>query len=93
MRTKDELTVVCEEAGVPTGIQVEKGWRSLKVLGPLEFTMVGVLATLAATLAAADVSIFALSSYDTDYFLVKEDDLDRAKQALVAAGHRLKESE
>jgi hypothetical protein len=55
--------------------------------------MVGVLATLAATLAAADVSIFALSSYDTDYFLVKEDDLDRAKQALVAAGHRLKESE
>jgi hypothetical protein len=92
MRTKDELTVVCEEIRVPTGFLVEKGWRALKVQGPLEFSMIGVLATLAVTMAASDVSIFVLSSYDTDYILVKENDLDRAKQALVESGHLVNES-
>ena len=93
MRTKDELTVVCGEDGVPAGIRVEKGWRALKVKGPLEFSLVGVLASLSEPLAGAGVGIFVLSSYDTDYVLVKEVDLCRANRALEGDGHTVKESE
>ena len=93
MRTKDELTVVCGEVSVPTGIRVEKGWRALKVDGPLDFSMIGVLASLAEVLASAKISIFVLSSYDTDYILIKEADLRMASQALAQAGHLVKETE
>jgi hypothetical protein len=93
MRTKDELTVVCGEEGVPAVIRVEKGWRALKVKGPLEFSLVGVLASLTEPLADAEVGIFVLSSYDTDYILVKEADLSRANRALEGAGHMVKKYE
>jgi hypothetical protein len=86
-RTADELSVVCAETAIPAGIKVERGWRALKVAGPLDFALTGVLAAIAQPLAAAQVSIFAVSTYDTDYVLVRESDLARAREALSEAGH------
>jgi hypothetical protein len=86
-RTHDELSVVCREGLVPTGVRAEPGWRALRVAGAIEFSAVGVLAGLAAALAGAGVSVFALSTFDTDYLLVKRHDLGRAIGALVAVGH------
>jgi uncharacterized protein len=86
-RTTDELSVVCETDLVPENIKSEPDWRGLKVLGPLDFSLVGILAELAAVLAVAGVSIFAISTYDTDYLLVKANQFDAAIGALRQAGH------
>lgn len=89
-RTPAELSIVCEEqAGPPAGARVEPGWRVLRVAGPLDFSLTGVLAGLAAPLAQAGISIFAISTYDTDYLLVKEDRLETAVNILRASGHTL----
>lgn len=85
-RTAEELSVVCHDADVPQGVRCERGWRCLKLAGPLDFSLVGVLHSLLAPLAAANVSVFAVSTYDTDYILVREGDLHRARAALHAAG-------
>jgi hypothetical protein len=85
-RTRDELSVVCAERFVPPETRAERGWRALQVQGPLEFALVGVLASICVPLARAGVSIFALSTYDTDTILLKEDALDRAIHALTQAG-------
>ena len=88
-RTKDELSVVCPaELAVPAD-HVEAGWRLLTVRGPFEFTLTGIMAALAGALAAAGVPLFALSTYDTDHLLVKDDDLTRAVAALREAGHEV----
>lgn len=86
-RTADELSIVCDEASVPPDARAERGWRALKVAGPLDFSLTGVLASLAVPLADARVSIFALSTYETDYVLVRAADLSRACDALTRAGH------
>src|SRR4051794_12634751 len=86
-RSRDELSIVCREGAVPTGVRCERGWRCLRVAGVLAFSLVGVLASLTAPLAAAGVSVFALSTFDTDYLLVREPDLARTLEALKAAGH------
>lgn len=88
-RTHDELSVVCDEEAVPSHVQADRGWRLLGVQGPLDLTMVGVLARLATTLADASVSIFAISTYDTDYLLVRDSDLLRAVSALEAVGYQM----
>ena len=88
-RTSEELSVVLAEESVPAGCQAETGWRCLKVEGPLDFGLTGILASLAAPLAEAGVSIFAISTYDTDYILVKGDDLEQARHAIAASGHRV----
>ena len=88
-RTPDELSVVAPEGAVPATWQAEKGWRCLKVQGPLDFGLTGILSSLSAPLASAEISIFALSTYDTDYLLVRALDLDQAKSVLAAAGHVL----
>jgi uncharacterized protein len=93
IRTPDELCAVCVEMEVPETVQAESGWRLLRVRGPLDFSLVGVLASLALPLAHAGVSIFALSTYDTDYVLVRQADLERAAEALAQAGHRLERPE
>jgi len=85
-RTLDELSVVCLESDAPPGARVEAGWRALKLHGPIPFSEVGVLSALAGALAAAGLSLFALSTYDTDYVLVKERDLAAAREALRMAG-------
>lgn len=88
-RTSDELSIVCLQEEVPPDVRCKKGWRCLRVEGPLEFSEIGVLASLTAALAAADVSLFALSTFDTDYLLVGEGDLERAVTALRGAGHQI----
>lgn len=86
-RTADELSVVCPAAGVPTGARHEPGWRCLRLAGPIPFTEVGVLAALLAPLATAGVGVFAVSTFDTDYILVKAADLGRATDALRGADY------
>lgn len=86
-RTAVELSIVCAEECVPAGTKCETGWRVFEVAGPLEFSLTGVLAAIAAPLTAAGVSIFAVSTFDTDYVLVKGTDLARAADALRIAGH------
>jgi hypothetical protein len=86
-RTPDELSIVCAEEYAPPDARCEFGWRALAVAGPLEFSLTGVLASLAAPLAQARVSIFAISTFDTDYVLVREANLTEAIEALSRAGH------
>jgi hypothetical protein len=86
-RTREELSIVCREADVPEGIRREGGWRIFKVEGPLDFALTGVLASLAGPLSEAGVSLFAVSTFDTDYVMVREDDMERAAETLRAAGH------
>jgi hypothetical protein len=90
-RTPEELSIVCAEEVVPEGLKCERGWRCLRVAGTLDFSVVGVLAALVVPAAEAGVSIFAVSTFDTDYLLVKEKDLSAALEALRAAGHVLRE--
>jgi len=91
-RTSDELSVVCLADQVPSGIASETGWRALKVTGPFALSEIGVLAALAAPLAEAKVSLFAISTFDTDYLLVSEKQLNAAITALKAAGHRIRQN-
>lgn len=95
-RTRDELSVVCEQRYVDSqpwddsNLQVEAEWRALRVEGPFAFTVIGVLAALATTLAAANVSLCAISTFETDYLLVKAPDVARATNALSSAGHHVR---
>jgi hypothetical protein len=88
-RTDRELSVVCEEGAAPADTKREAGWRLLRVAGPLDFSLTGILAGIAAPLAEAGVSIFAVSTFDTDYIMVKQEDLAKALSALRAAGHAI----
>jgi hypothetical protein len=89
-RSRDELSIVCPQVNVPAEVRAERDWRCLKVEGPFALDgTIGVLAALAAPLAEARVSIFAVSTFDTDYLLVQEKDLTRAVEALEGAGHRV----
>ena len=86
-RTSDELSVVCLATQVPSSLTAETGWRALKVQGPFALSEIGVLAALAAALAHAKVSLFAISTFATDYLLVNDKSLNAAVAALRAAGH------
>jgi len=88
-RTADELSLVWPEAAVEPGWRVEREWRCLQVVGPLPFELIGILADLATALAHRDVSVFALSTYETDYLLVKVGDVARACDALEEAGYQV----
>jgi uncharacterized protein len=81
-KTDDELSIVCSEEIVPEAIKAEKNWKAFKVEGPLDFSLTGILASLANPLAAASISIFAISTFDTDYLLVKSDKFDEAVKVL-----------
>jgi hypothetical protein len=86
-RTANELSIVCASDDVPADVQAQRGYRGLAVRGPLDFSLVGIVAALAGALAAASISIFVVSTHDTDYLLVRGADLARAIAALHAAGH------
>jgi hypothetical protein len=88
-RAADELSVVCRQDAVPEGIVCERGWRCLGVAGTMPFSVVGVLASMTAPLAEAGISVFAISTFDTDYLLVKDKDFDKAVAALRQAGHKV----
>ena len=81
-RTNAETSLICDAAVVPSDAQAERGWRAIKVRGPLAFSLTGILAGILAPLAAAGISVFALSTYDTDYILVRATDLPDAVDAL-----------
>ena len=85
--TDDELSVVCATDAVPADLQADRDWRVLKIVGPFAFTTVGVLASVAAPLAQAGISLLVIATYDTDYLLVKSENLAAAITALTAAGH------
>jgi uncharacterized protein len=91
-RTNEELSVVVEEFRVPEGIQSQGGWRVIKVHGPFVLSEVGVLAALAGPLAAAKISVFVISTFDTDYLLVSAENLDAAVTVLERAGHSFRRS-
>ncbi len=86
-RTTDELSVVCAGGDEPPDARIEPGWRALRVVGPLAFELVGIVASIAVPLAEARVGVFVLSTFDADLVLVKATDLDLAVGALVTAGH------
>jgi hypothetical protein len=88
VRTSDELSIVCEEHRVLNEPCVETGWAALKLKGPFPFEMSGVLESFLEPLARAQVPIFAISTFDTDYVLIKWEDMARALEALGAAGHK-----
>jgi hypothetical protein len=88
-RSPDELSIVCGETAAPTGARTERGWRAFKFEGPFPFEATGILASVAGPLAAAGVGIFAVSTFDTDYVLVKELQLELAVRSLASAGHDL----
>ena len=88
-RTADELSIVCDELSVPPGVKADRGWRALKIAGPLDLALTGVLASIAQPLAEAQINLFVISTFDTDYVLVKAEKLDRALGALRRAGHTI----
>ncbi len=90
--TPTEVSVVCPTAVAPDTEHAHPGWRLLTVRGPLEFDLTGIMAALAGALAAAGVSLFAVSTFDTDHVLVKATDLQRAVIALREAGHEVGDS-
>lgn len=87
-RTDEELSLVCETDFVPaTNLTREDGWRGFRVSGVLEFSLVGILAKISSILAEQGISIFAVSTYNTDYIFTKADVFDRAIAALSSAGY------
>jgi uncharacterized protein len=88
-RTTEELSIVCPQDQVPVEVRSERDFRVLKIRGPLDFSLTGVLAGLAGPLAAAGISLFAVSTFDTDYILVKQDQLGRAAEILIREGHNV----
>jgi hypothetical protein len=92
-RTEDELSIVCDDEAVPEDVQAERGWRALKVLGPIPFEMTGVAAALVAPLAEARISVFLMATFDTDYLLLKEDVFERAVGILRGVGHHVSDHE
>lgn len=86
-RTPDELSIVVPEDVVLSGTRREAGWSCIKVLGPLDFVLIGILAGISKVLAEAGISLFVVSTFDTDYILVKQEACDRAIHALAATGY------
>ncbi len=88
VRTRDELSIVCRSDAVPAGIiDVQRGFRGLAVVGTLDFGLTGVIAGLTRPLADAGIPIFSISTFDTDYMLVRAEKLAAAKAALAHAGY------
>jgi hypothetical protein len=88
-RTKDELSILSPQINVPKGIVCNRGWSCLKVKGPLDLSSIGIISLIAKTLEEERISLFSISTYDTDYILVKENDLEKAILALNETGQRI----
>ncbi|GFP75321.1 ACT domain-containing protein [Clostridium fungisolvens] len=82
-KTADELSIVCDEDNIPDNIKCEKDWNILKIEGPLDFSLIGILSSISSILADKGISIFAVSTYDTDYILIKNKDIDKAVKSLI----------
>lgn len=88
-RTPEELSVVVPQASVPHELKASAGWRMLKVHGPFAFNETGVVASLANPLARVGVGIFVISTFDTDYLLVQQEEIPAAAETLEHAGHKI----
>jgi len=88
--TDEEISVVCSSAVQLDSDMSETGWSCIKVLGPLDFSLTGILADISAVLTKAQISIFAISTFDTDYILLKSEKLQKAKEALKQAEYTFK---
>lgn len=91
-RTSEELSIVCpDDRRIPEGIRCERGWRVIRVAGTQPFALTGVLSSVLEPLARAGISIFAISTFDTDYVLVKSESLEAAIVTLREAGHSIEQ--
>ena len=81
--TADELSVICPQNRIPHTLKAEKGWRALKIEGPLDFTLTGVLDSILRPLANLKISVFVHSTYETDYLFIKQNQFDRVKTELI----------
>jgi len=89
-KSEEELSIVCPSSVLLDSERSEPGWCCIKVLGPLDFSLVGIIAEISAALAKAEISVFTVSTFDTDYVLVKSDKLQTAKKALEQAEYTFK---
>ena len=89
-RTADELSIVCRQDAVPPGTRADRGWRCLKLQGPIALSTIGMAADFTTLLAEARVGVLVISTFDTDYLLIKSDHLDRGIEALRASGHSVR---
>jgi hypothetical protein len=87
VRTEAELSVVCSDPAIPAHVRAERGWRAFQVLGPLDFSMTGILSGLTSALAARGIAVFVVSTFDTDVILVRQERLAEAEAALIDAGY------
>lgn len=85
-RTRDELSVICEDHFVPAGAKASRGWRGFKIVGPLDLDLVGILVSVAVPLAHSNIGILPIGTYETDYVLVRDQQLSDAVKALRFAG-------
>lgn len=88
-RTFEELSIVCSQEFIPHEVKCEKDWRILKVEGILDFSLIGILSSISTILAQSKISIFAISTFDTDYILLKDKDFSNAISALSHAGYEI----
>ncbi len=88
-RTEDELSIVCEQKYVPLDVVSSRNWQMLQIVAQMDFSLVGILARIATPLAAAGISIFSISTYDTDYILIQKKQLELAMKVLVEEGYQI----
>ena len=89
-RTDEEISLVCRTEAAPLHtLERDDGWRGYRVKGPLDFSLVGILSRISGILADNGISVFAVSTYNTDYILVRADDFERAGHALISAGYSI----
>ena len=81
-KTDEELSIVCRDESVPDNVTADRNWRMLKILGPLDFSLTGIAAAIHKPLSEAKISVFLISTYDTDYILVKDAHFEQAKKVL-----------
>jgi hypothetical protein len=86
-RTEQELSVVCADAAVAEEVRCERGWRAFRIEGPLDFGLVGILASVLEPMAREKIPVLAVGTFDTDYVLLKQEHTERAAEALTRAGH------
>ncbi len=90
-KTEEEVSLVCKTEDTPRNILVrDDGWRGFRIQGVLDFSLIGILSKLSGILAAHKIGIFAVSTYNTDYILVKEENYDRALEVLTSEGYTVK---
>jgi hypothetical protein len=90
-KTKEELSIVCKqmEVKLPIGGVADTNWRMIKIIGPLDLSLTGIIAEISSVLAISDIPVFTISTYYTDYFMVKEENLDKAIMALKENDYKI----